>query len=129
MGRIHRVIPADQAGVVYWFHGNSGSGKTKLAMSYDVPNKIVLDGDDFRECWDLGFSKEDRWEHNIRIAKIARLLSVQGFNVCVATICPYADLRRAIKKLLPNIRWVYIASPDSEKPSADYPFEEGGWSD
>lgn len=51
MGRIHRVIPADKEGTVYWFHGNSGSGKTHLAIHYDKPNKIVLDADDMREVW------------------------------------------------------------------------------
>jgi len=129
MGAIHRVIPADKEGTVYWFHGNSGSGKTKMALAYAIPNKIVLDADDFREIWsDLGFSKEDRWESNIRLAKIARILWIQGFNVCIASILPYADLRKKIRKeILPEVRYVYVVSPASEKPSEEYPFEEGGW--
>lgn len=127
MGRIHRVIPAPKEGTVWWFHGNSGSGKTYMALSHDVPNKVVLDGDDLRECWDLGFSREDRIEQNLRIAKIARLLWIQGFNVCVATICPYADLREQIREILPDVRWVYIASKSAQEPSEEYPFEEGGW--
>ena len=49
MGAIHRVIPDDRPGQVWWFHGNSGSGKTNIALKFDVPNKIVLDADDFRE--------------------------------------------------------------------------------
>ena len=48
MGAIHRVIPDDRPGQVWWFHGNSGSGKTNIALKFDVPNKIVLDADDFR---------------------------------------------------------------------------------
>lgn len=129
MGAIHRIIPADKPGIVYWFHGNSGSGKTHLAINYNKPNKVVLDADDMREVWtDLGFSKEDRYEQNLRLAKMARILMIQGFNVCVASICPYADLRRKIKKeILPNVRWVYVSSPDSKPPSKEYPFEEGGW--
>ena len=43
MGAIHRVIPDDRPGQVWWFHGNSGSGKTNIALKFDVPNKIVLD--------------------------------------------------------------------------------------
>ena len=51
MGAIHRVIPDDRPGQVWWFHGNSGSGKTNIALKFDVPNKIILDADDFkREC-------------------------------------------------------------------------------
>jgi adenylylsulfate kinase-like enzyme len=130
MGAIHRVIPADKEGTVFWFHGNSGSGKTKLALQYDVPNKVVLDADDLREVWtDLEFTEGDRWEQNLRLARLARILWIQGFNVCVASICPYADLRRTIRKeILPEVRWVYINSPASKKPSEEYPFEEGGWS-
>ena len=127
MGAIHRVIPADKEGTIYWFHGNSGSGKTKLALQYDVPNKIVLDADDLREVWTLGFSKEDRYEQNLRLAKLAKLLWIQGFNVCVASICPYADLRVKIREIIP-VRWVYVNSPDSKSASDEYPFEEGGWS-
>jgi len=92
----------------------------------DVPNKIILDGDDLRECWTLGFTKADRYEQNLRIAKIARLLWIQGFNVAVATICPYADLRKRIRKeILPEVRWVYAAG--GKEASDEYPFEEGGW--
>lgn len=111
MGAIHRVLPADKEGDIYWFHGNSGAGKTKLALHYDIPNKVVLDADDFRkEVWkDLDFSKEGRWEQNIRFAKIARILSIQGFNVCIASICPYADLRKEINKIIPRIVWIYVA--------------------
>ena len=125
MGKIHRVIPAPKEGTVWWFHGNSGSGKTYMALSHDVPNKIVLDGDDLRECWSLGFSKEDRITQNLRIARIARLLWIQGFNVCVATICPYASLRKKIREILPDVRWVYVVG--GKEPSDEYPFEEGGW--
>lgn len=129
MGAIHRVIPADRPGVVYWFHGNSGSGKTHLAINYKKPNKIILDADDMREVWKLGFSKQDRWKQNLRLAKLARLLIIQGYNVCIASICPYAELRKEINKILPNVRWIYVNSPDSKKPSKKYPFEEGGWNE
>lgn len=128
MGKIHRVVPAPKEGTVWWFHGNSGSGKTFMALSHDVPNKIVLDGDDLRECWSLGFSREDRIEQNLRVARIARLLWIQGFNVCVATICPYSELRMQIRQeILPDVRWVYVAG--GKRPSEEYPFEEGGWSE
>lgn len=128
MGAIHRVIPADNAGQVWWFHGNSGSGKTNLALRFDVPNKVVLDADDLRKVWtDLGFSKDDRWEQNLRVARLARLFWIQGFNVVVSTICPYADLRREVRKILPSVKWVYVNTPESRQPSKEYPFEEGGW--
>ncbi len=131
MGAIHRVIPAERQGLIWWFHGNSGSGKTRLAIEFNVPNKIVLDADDAREVWtDLGFDKSSRVEQNFRLARLAKLLSIQGVNVCVASICPYRDLRRKIRtEILPTVTWVYVSGPGSQKPSDEYPFEEGGWSD
>jgi adenylylsulfate kinase-like enzyme len=129
VGAIHRVVPASQQGQAWWFHGNSKGGKTRLALDFCVENKIVLDADDMREVWPgLGFSKEDRWTQNIRLAGLARMLTVQGFNVCVASICPYAELRKEIKeKYLSRVTWVYVVGADGEKPSDEYPFEEGGW--
>jgi adenylylsulfate kinase-like enzyme len=129
MGAIHRVIPSERQGLIWWFHGNSGSGKTRLAIDFVVPNKIVLDADDARDVWvDLGFSRADRYEQNYRLARLARLISIQGFNVCVASICPYIELRQTIKReILPTVTWVYVAGPGSKEPSDEYPFEEGGW--
>jgi adenylylsulfate kinase len=127
MGAIHRVIPDDRPGQVWWFHGNSGSGKTRLALDFSVPNKVVLDADDMREVWtDLGFSEKDRRTQNDRLARLARLLWIQGFNVIVASICPYADQRRQIREeILPEVKWVYVNSPASKPPSKEYPFEDG----
>ncbi len=98
-----------------------------MALDFNVPNKVVLDADDLREVWtDLGFSKEDRITQNLRLARLARLLWIQGFNVVVASICPYADLRREIRSdILPDVKWVYVNSPDSKPNSKEYPFEEG----
>ena len=131
MGAIHRVIPAERQGLIWWFHGNSGSGKTRLAIEFQVPNKIVIDADDARQVWtDLSFDKESRLEQNYRLARLAQLISIQGYNVCVASICPYAEQRRIIKRdILPTVTWVYVAGPGSKPPSEEYPFEEGGWTD
>jgi adenylylsulfate kinase-like enzyme len=130
MGAIHRVVPADQHGVVYWFHGNSGSGKTRLAIDFAKPGWLVIDADDMREIWpELGFSKADRTIQNMRLAGLAMNASKQGINVCVASICPYANLRRTIKKMIPWINWVYVTGPDSKEASTKFPFEEGGWID
>ena len=128
MGAIHRVIPDDRPGQVWWFHGNSGSGKTIIALKFDVPNKVILDADDFRESvWnDLDFSEESRRKQNDRLARIARLLWIQGKNVVIASICPYADQRKQIREeILPDVKWIYVNSKDSKPSSEKYPFEEG----
>lgn len=88
---------------VLWIHGQRDSGKTTLAkkiqsLSYRAIN---LDGDEMR--WsissDLGFSKNDRIENNLRIAKLAKILKRQGFNIIVSTICPYKELRDEVQMI------------------------------
>ena len=128
MGAIHRVVPADQHGVLYWMHGPSGSGKTRLAIDFAKPGWLVLDADDAREWWpELGFSQADRWTQNLRLANIALNANKQGIHVCVASICPYVDLRREIKNMIPWVNWVCVFGPDSRPSSEEPPFEEGGW--
>jgi len=127
---IHHTIPADRPGIIHWFHGNSGAGKTHLATHYDTlnPNRVVLDGDDIRELFDdHDMSKEGRWRQNIRLAKMAKWLSIQGKNVSVASICPYADLRREITKIIPRVVWVRVMGADSKPNTKETPFEDGGY--
>jgi len=106
--------------MITWLTGNSESGKTWLAKALQhTYGGIILDGDDMRKCWDLGFSKEDRWEQNSRVAKIANVLDAQGYDVIVATICPYMSLR-AYVKYLTGCRFIYL---DGGKKGKEYPYE------
>jgi len=79
--------------MIIWVRGQRKSGKTTTAKELQklIPNSINLDGDDMRACIteDLGFSNKDRLENNIRIAKLAKALEVQGFTIIVSTICPF----------------------------------------
>lgn len=85
---------------IYWITGNRGSGKTTLARRLiGLDGGIHLDGDDMRACWKLGFSQKDRRENNLRTARIAKLLSSQGFNVVVSTICPTEELKTEVKAI------------------------------
>ncbi|MFH0782935.1 MAG: adenylyl-sulfate kinase [Pseudomonadota bacterium] len=84
--------------MIWWIYGNSGSGKTTLAKKLTTPATIHLDGDDMRSSisLDLGFSKEDREENNRRIARLAKVLENQGFDIVVSTICPFEELRKEV---------------------------------
>jgi len=107
-------------GQVTWLTGNSGSWKTTTAKAMVQRGDILLDGDEMRKCWeDLDMSEKDRWEQNIRVARIAKVLSDQGFNVIVAVICPYRDLRRRVKTIT-NCKFIYLeGGRDGDK----YPYE------
>lgn len=88
--------------MIEWVYGESGCGKTTLArkMAVQTPNTVHLDADDMRRVWtDLGYSDEDRVTQNIRVANLARVLSRQGFNVVVSTICPTEKLRSMVREI------------------------------
>lgn len=84
--------------MIWWFYGESGSGKTELAKKLISQGVIHLDGDEMRNTIskDLGFSEDDRKENNRRIARLANLLNNKGFDVVVSTICPYEELRKEV---------------------------------
>ncbi|MCK5021511.1 MAG: dephospho-CoA kinase [Candidatus Peribacteraceae bacterium] len=95
--------------MILWLTGNTGSGKTTLANKLKSKNTIILDGDEIRDVLgtDGKLSKEERWEHNIRIAKLAKLLESQGIAVIVSVIAPFEDLRREIKTIC-NCHFIHV---------------------
>lgn len=107
--------------MIIWCVGQSGSGKTTLAKKFQQPGVIFLDGDSVRNTInkDLGFSKEDRVENNLRVARLAKLLSDQGHSVVVSLITPYRELRIKIQKIC-NPTFIYLPSV-AEK---DRPYEQ-----
>lgn len=108
---------------VTWLTGNSGSGKTTLARKMIAQDGgVLLDGDAMRTVWTLGLTREDRVEHNLRIARLAKVLDDQGLNVVVATICPYAELRDQVQRIT-RCRFVYL---EPWQPRTDYPYEGPG---
>lgn len=105
--------------MIIWITGNSGAGKTTLAYQLKTDRSLILDGDQMRNVYQTGFSKRDRYEHNIRIAKLAQIIEVQGFDVIVSLICPYIELRKEVQKIT-NCSFIYLSGGKKDK---DYPYE------
>lgn len=94
---------------VIWLTGQSGAGKTTLGKPLaDCLNGILLDGDEMRRSISIGagFSRNDRREHNLRVAYLAKELSAQ-MNVIVSVIAPMAQVRAEISMIC-NPMWVYV---------------------
>ena len=100
--------------MIFWFTGQSGAGKTTVVDGVQKarPHFVVLDGNEMRHSISLGagFSKEERTEHNYRVARLANVLSKRGHTVLVAVIAPFNDVRREIEKIYMPI-WVYLDRP------------------
>lgn len=105
--------------MIIWITGQSGSGKTTLAEQMKTKNSIILDGDIIRKIYNTGFSKKERVVHNLKVAKFAKMLSDQGFDVIVSLICPYKYLRKKCKEIT-NCSFIYLSNGKIHK---DYPYE------
>ena len=96
-----------QNGVVLWFCGLSGSGKSTIASGVErVLHQqgrftLRLDGDNLRTGLNanLGFSDDDRLENIRRTAELAKILAQNGVIVLCSLITPrgiHRDLVRGI---------------------------------
>jgi adenylylsulfate kinase len=73
-------------------------------------------GDEVRRSLsaDLGFSREDREEHNRRVIYISKLLSRNGIIVIVPLISPYRATSEAARRELRHFIEVYVKCPVEE---------------
>jgi len=83
-------------------------------------NCVILDGDEMRESISLGagFSREDRREHNLRVARLAKILS-QHHDVMVTVIAPMREVRREISNVC-DPEWIYIKRTMPEREGHFY---------
>jgi len=121
VNRKERETLLNQKGIVLWFTGLSGSGKSTIAHA--VENKLysmgrltyVLDGDNIRHGinQNLGFSPEDRKENIRRIGEITKLFVDTGVITLAAFISPYYEDRRRIRDILDDRQFamVYVYIP------------------
>jgi bifunctional enzyme CysN/CysC len=110
-----------QTGVVVWFTGLSGAGKSTIAdaavrrLHALGVHTYVLDGDNVRHGLnkDLGFTPEDRAENVRRVAEVSRLMVDAGLVVFVALVSPFATDRRAARDLFSPGQFieVYVDTP------------------
>jgi len=118
--RADREKLLEQKGILLWFTGLSGSGKSTVAAMleqklYDRGRlTYLLDGDNVRHGLnlDLGFSKEDRIENIRRIAELSKLFVDAGIIIIATFISPFIGEREKVKRLLgDDFREIYVDCP------------------
>ena len=110
-----------QKGVMLWFTGLSGSGKSTVAIALERELQKrgllcrILDGDNIRSGINkgLGFTAEDRRENIRRIAEVAKPFVDTGIITIAAFISPSNDLRRMASDIIgaEDFKEVYISTP------------------
>jgi sulfate adenylyltransferase len=112
-----------RSGLTIFFTGLSGAGKTTLAEALqlrlretDVRPVRLLDGDVLRRSLssELGFSREHRDLHIVRVGYVAAEITACGAIAVCAVIAPYAAARsrvRAMIEPLGTFVLVHVATP------------------
>ena len=105
-----------QQGLVLWFTGLSGAGKSTIAI--EVERELMnrrkhvyrLDGDNIRDGLnsDLGFTIRDREENIRRITEVAKLFYDSGMITLVSFISPLRSMRERARNLIGEKGFVEI---------------------
>jgi adenylylsulfate kinase len=101
---------------VIWLTGLPSSGKTTIASALKPKlDKLgirsqVLDGDIMRRelSPNLGFSRQDRYEHVKKVIYICKILSNNGIASIVTIVSPDKEIRAFVKNQLDKLMEVYV---------------------
>ena len=119
--RLDKETLLGQRGVMVWFTGLSGSGKSTVAIA--VERELhrrgllcrILDGDNIRSGINnnLGFSEADRVENIRRIAEVGKLFVDTGIITLAAFISPTNNLREMAERIIgeADFKEVYVSTP------------------
>ena len=113
-----------QKGVMLWFTGLSGSGKSTMAIALERELQKrgllcrILDGDNIRTGINanLGFSADDRRENIRRVAEVAKLFVDTGIITIAAFVSPTEDLRNLAQHIIgkDDFKEIFISTPIEE---------------
>ncbi|HOW26982.1 MAG TPA: adenylyl-sulfate kinase [Elusimicrobiota bacterium] len=106
-------------GFTVWFTGLPSSGKSTLAealcerLSSLGHQARVFDGDRLRATIskDLGFTKEDRDKHVLRVGDLCRQFNREGGVALAALVSPYAEIRAKNREKIDRFAEVFVDAP------------------
>jgi adenylylsulfate kinase len=110
-----------------WFTGLPLSGKTTIAdRVYDELQKLQIpieriDSKDIRELLpDIGFTREARNRHMVRIGHLIRTLQKNSISTVASFVSPYRESRKAIRTMVKNNIVVYVKADIESCKARDY---------
>ena len=113
-----------QHGLMIWFTGLSGSGKSTIAIALERELHQrgilcrILDGDNIRSGINnnLGFTEADRVENIRRIAEVSKLFIDTGIVTLAAFISPNNDIREMAAGIIgkDDFLEIYVSTPIEE---------------
>ncbi len=113
-----------QRGVMVWFTGLSGSGKSTIALGveHELYERgvlcMLLDGDNIRAGINnnLSFSVEDRRENVRRIAEVGKLFVETGVVTLACFVSPTNEIRAMARDIIgeDDFLEVYVSTPIEE---------------
>lgn len=114
----------EQRGVMLWFTGLSGSGKSTVAIALERElhkrGKLcrILDGDNIRTGINAGltFSPEDRKENIRRIAEVGKLFVDTGIITIATFVSPTNEVRDLARSIIgeEDFKEIFISTPIEE---------------
>ena len=124
LGRSAKEELLGQRGILVWFTGLSGSGKSTVALGVERELHAkgilcrILDGDNIREGINnnLGFSAEDRKENIRRIAEIGKLFVHTGVVTLACFVSPTREIRQMAREIVgaDDFLEVFVSTPIEE---------------
>ena len=124
LGRADKEELLKQHGLMIWFTGLSGSGKSTIAIALERELQQrgllcrILDGDNIRSGINnnLGFSAEDRVENIRRIAEVGKLFVDTGIITLAAFISPNNEIREMAAGVIgkEDFLEIYVSTPLEE---------------
>ena len=124
LGRADKESLLGQHGLMVWFTGLSGSGKSTVAIALERELQRrgilcrLLDGDNIRTGINnnLGFSEADRIENIRRIAEVSKLFVDTGIVTLAAFISPMRQMRQMAADIIGRDDFieVYVSTPVEE---------------
>lgn len=113
-----------QKGLMVWFTGLSGSGKSTIAIALERELHKrgllcrILDGDNIRSGINnnLGFTEADRVENIRRIAEVGKLFVDTGIITLAAFISPNNEIREMAASIIgkDDFLEIYVSTPITE---------------